>query len=472
MAATATKSPIATVNPFTNEVVRKFEPMGPDAVDAAVDDAHGAFAHWSRTQAEERAEVVHRAALLLRERGEEIARTLTLEMGKLIRHSRVEVDLGARILEHYAERGPELVADEPLELEGGEAVVVNEPLGVLLGVEPWNFPVYQVVRLAAPNLVLGNTILLKHASITPQSAIALEQLFADAGAPAGVYTNLLITPRDVGRVIDNPLVQAASLTGSDRAGSSVGEIAGRNVKKTVLELGGNDPFVVLDRDNLDRTLEAAMVGRMHNMGQVCTSAKRMIVLPEAYDDFVTGLADRLRALEPGDPADERTEIAPLSSERAAEQLLEQVQDAIGKGATAVVGGGRIDRSGAFFEPTLLTGVTPDMRAYREELFGPVAVVYEAQGDSQAVALANDSPYGLGGAVFAADVERARAVAGRIESGMVWINHPTASEPQLPFGGIKRSGYGRELSHIGAKEFANRKLIVTMPADAPITDALG
>jgi succinate-semialdehyde dehydrogenase/glutarate-semialdehyde dehydrogenase len=463
---------IATVNPYSNEVVREFAPMSAEAVDAAVGAAHEAFGPWSRRPIEERTEVVRRAAQLLRERSEDIAHTITLEMGKLIRHSRVEVDLGARILEYYADRGAELLADEPLEVDGGSAVIVNRPLGVLLGIEPWNFPVYQVVRFAGPNLVLGNTILLKHAGITPQSGIFMGQLFADAGAPRGVYTNLLVTARDVGRIIDNPLVQAASLTGSDRAGSSVGEIAGRNVKKTVLELGGSDPLVVLDGDHLDRTVEAAMVGRMHNMGQVCTSAKRMIVLADVYDGFVASLAERMGSLEPGDPADEATDVAPLSSERAAEQLLEQVRDALDKGATAVVGGGRIDRPGAFFQPTVLTGVTPEMRAYGEELFGPVAVVYRVADDAEAVALANDSVYGLGGSVFGSDIERARAVADQLETGMVWINHPTASEPHLPFGGVKRSGYGRELSHIGAKELANRKLVVTLPPDAPIQDALG
>jgi succinate-semialdehyde dehydrogenase / glutarate-semialdehyde dehydrogenase len=470
--ATATAKPIATVNPYSNEVVREFSPMSAQEVDRAVDNAHGAFDTWSRAPIQERAEVVRRAGELLRERSEEVARTITLEMGKLIRHSRAELDLGARILEHYGDHGAELVADEPLEIDNGTAVVVNAPIGALLAIEPWNFPVYQVVRFAAPNLVLGNTVLLKHAPNTPLSGMEMERLFADAGAPPGVYTNMLVTAEQADEMIDNPLIQGTSLTGSDRAGSIVGEIAGRNLKKSVLELGGSDPFVVLDADDLERTVEAAMVGRMHNMGQVCTSAKRMIVVAEVFDDFVDALAERLRALQPGDPANEATELAPLSSERAVEGLDEQVRDALEQGATAVVGGERIDHPGAFFQPTLLTGVTPQMRAYREELFGPVAVVYSVANDAEAIALANDSPYGLGGCVFSSDLERARAVADRIESGMIWINHPTASEPQLPFGGIKSSGYGRELSDIGAKEFANRKLIVTMPTDAPITDALG
>jgi succinate-semialdehyde dehydrogenase/glutarate-semialdehyde dehydrogenase len=466
------RSSIATVNPYTNEIVREFTPLSQDAVDHTIQAAHQAFQSWRSTPVQERAAMVGRAAQLMRERSEDIARLVTLEMGKLIHHSRAEMDLSARILEYYAEEGPELITDEPLDFEGGSAVVVNAPLGVLLAVEPWNFPIYQVVRFAGPNLVLGNTILLKHAATTPQCALAMEQLFTDAGAPEGVYTNLFVLVSEVARIIDNPLVQAASLTGSDRAGSSVGEIAGRNVKKSVLELGGSDPFIVLDGDNLDRTIQAAVIGRMHNMGQSCVSAKRMIVMSDLFDDFVSSLADRLRAFEPGDPSDESTTLAPVSSERAADQLMEQVRDATDKGASAVVGGERIDHPGAFVQPTLLTGVKPGMRAYTEELFGPVAVVYGVENEREAIDLANTSPYGLGGAVFGSDTDRARAVADELETGMVWINHPTSSEPNLPFGGIKRSGYGRELSEIGIKEFANRKLVTTMPTDVPIRDALG
>ncbi|GAA3299304.1 NAD-dependent succinate-semialdehyde dehydrogenase [Dactylosporangium vinaceum] len=465
-------SPIATVNPYNNQIVREFPPMSPEAVDDAAQRAHRAFQSWRRAGVDERAAVLARAARLLRERGEELAQLATLEMGKLIRHSRAEMDLSARILQYCADEGPRLLADEPLELDGGSAAVVNDPLGVIAGAQPWNFPVYQVVRFAGPNLVLGNTILLKHASNTPQTALAMERLFADAGIPQGVYTNLLITGSEFDRVVELDVVRGASLTGSERGGASVGAAAGRSTKKSVLELGGSDPFIVLDGDNLGHTVDAAMAGRMHNMGQSCVSAKRMIVLSGAYEGFVTALAQRMRALRPGDPADEATTLAPMSSERAAEKLSDQVRDALDKGAVAVTGGGRIDRPGAFMQPTVLVGVTPAMRAYREELFGPVAVVHEVDSDDDAVALANDSPYGLGGAVFGTDLERARSVADRIDTGMVWINHPTSSEPQLPFGGIKLSGYGRELSSIGFKEFANRKLVVTMPADTPITDALG
>ncbi|MFF9391311.1 NAD-dependent succinate-semialdehyde dehydrogenase [Streptomyces griseoluteus] len=470
--ATAQKSPIATVNPYTGERVREFPALSAEEVGNAIDAAHRSFQDWRTRSRADRGAVVQRAGRLMRERKEELAGLLTLEVGKLINSSRAEVDLASDILTYYGEHGPELLEERPLPVPEGTAVLVNEPLGVLLGVMPWNFPLYQVVRFAGPNLVLGNTILLKHASICPQSALALEQLFRDAGVPAGVYTNLFVRGRDVGTIIDDSRVQGASLTGSERAGVSVGETAGRNVKKSVLELGGSDPFVVLDAHNLERTVHAAFLGRMGNTGQCCVAAKRFIALADVYDAFLAGLRDRMGEVQPGDPADPATTLGPLSSEAAAELLMEQVRDAVDKGATVVLGGGRPDLPGAFVEPTVLTDVTPDMRAYREELFGPVAVVYRVADEDEAVALANTSPYGLGGAVFAADPERARHVADRLEAGMVWINHPTASRPELPFGGIKRSGYGRELGEVGIVEFANRKLVRYVDADAPIAEVLG
>ncbi|WP_458077356.1 NAD-dependent succinate-semialdehyde dehydrogenase [Streptomyces sp. EMB26] len=469
---TAQGSPIATVNPYTGERVREFPALSAEDVGRAIDAAHAAFPDWRARSTADRGALVQRAGRLMRERKEELAHLLTLEVGKLIDSSRAEVDLASDILAYYGEHGPELLEERPLPVPDGKAVLVNEPLGVLLGVMPWNFPLYQVVRFAGPNLVLGNTILLKHASSCPQSALALEQLFTDAGVPPGVYTNLFVRGRDVGKIIDDSRVQGASLTGSERAGVSLGEIAGRNVKKSVLELGGSDPFVVLDGHNLERTVHAAFLGRMGNTGQCCVAAKRFIVLADVYDAFVTGLRDRMSEVRPGDPVDPATTLGPLSSEAAADLLMEQVRDAVDKGATVVLGGGRPDLPGAFVEPTLLTDVTPDMRAYREELFGPVATVYRVADEDEAVTLANTSPYGLGGAVFSADPERARGVADRLEAGMVWINHPTASRPELPFGGVKRSGYGRELGDVGIVEFANRKLVRQVDADAPIGEVLG
>src|SRR5271166_503976 len=355
------------------------------------------------------------------------------------------------------DQGPNFARERPLDIGEGSAVLVNAPLGVLLGVEPWNFPLYQVARLAAPNLVLGNTILVKHAESCPQAALALEQLFRDAGAPQGVYTNLFVEIPEIERIIENPLVQGASLTGSERAGASVGEIAGRNLKKSVLELGGSDAFIVLDDGDLDRTVDAAVVGRMSNTGQSCVASKRFIVLDEVYDAFLAAFRSRFAALRAGDPADPDTTLGPISSERAAVGLVEQIDDAVNKGVEVVIGGSRIDRPGAFVQATILTGVTPDMRAYHEELFGPVAVVYRVPDDDAAVALANATAFGLGGSIYSRDVERAGRVAERMESGMVWINQPTSTAPQLPFGGIKRSGYGRELSQLGMHEFANHKL---------------
>jgi succinate-semialdehyde dehydrogenase / glutarate-semialdehyde dehydrogenase len=472
MAVQTADRPFATVNPYTNETVREFETLDADQLDAAVQTAHEAFLAWRLRPIEERAAIVCRAGKLMLERSTELAGLLTLEIGKLIIESQWEVGLAASILEYYGEHGPQFASERRLDVDEGSAVILSAPLGVLLGVEPWNFPLYQVVRFAGPNLVLGNTILLKHATDCPQSALALERLVRDAGAPAGVYTNIFAAVSEIGRLIENPLVQGASLTGSERAGASVGEIAGRNLKKSVLELGGSDPFIVLDGEQLDRTIDAAVAGRMANTGQSCVASKRFIVLDELFDEFVAGMRDRFAALRSGDPADPHTTLGPVSSERAAVGLMDQIDDAVEKGATLVIGGGRVDSPGAFVEATILTDVTPDMRAYHEELFGPVAVVYRVPDEDAAVELANATPFGLGGSIYCADLERARRVADRIESGMVWINEPTSTQADLPFGGIKRSGYGRELSDLGMHEFVNHKLIRTLPANTGARSGTG
>ncbi|CAM5408177.1 NADP-dependent succinic semialdehyde dehydrogenase OS=Streptomyces alboniger OX=132473 GN=CP975_31625 PE=4 SV=1 [Streptomyces alboniger] len=472
------KSSFATVNPFTGETLAEFPSIEGEEVDAALAAADRAFGEWRKRPVAERAAVVGRTAALMRERKEELAQLITLEMGKLIGEARGEVDLAASILEYYARNGPDFAAAEPLDVEEGEAYLVSEPLGVLLGVMPWNFPLYQVVRFAGPNLVLGNTVLVKHAGICPQSALALESLFRDAVASEGVdgvegvYTNLFVGHDEISRIIDSPVVRGASLTGSEGAGSKVAERAGRNMKPSLLELGGSDVFIVLDGENLERTVGAAVAGRMANTGQSCVASKRFIVLDEVYDDFVAGLRRGFEALRPGDPADEATTLGPLSSEQAAADLAEQIRETVEQGAELVIGGHRIDRPGAFVEPTVITGVKPGMRAYAEELFGPAAVVYRVADEDEAVALANDSPYGLGGSVFCADVERGRRVAERVETGMVWVNHPTSTQPDLPFGGIKRSGYGRELSQLGMREFVNRKLVRVLPPDAELRGIAG
>lgn len=455
----------ATVNPFTGETEREFDFTPTEAVDGIVGRAHAAFQEWRQRSVEDRAAVVRRAAELMDERRDELAALATKEMGKRREEAAGELFLCSMILNYYADNGPSFLQPTSIQplLGKGEAVVETQPVGALLAIEPWNYPYYQVVRVAGPNLVLGNTVILKHAEIVPQCAQAIEQLFTDAGAPEGVFTNTFLRIADVEQVIADPRIAGVTLTGSERAGSAVGALAGKHLKKSVLELGGSDPFIVLDAENVGATVKAAISGRMQNSGQACIAAKRLIVTEDAYEPFVAGLQQAFGGFAPGDPADPGTTLAPLSSEQAAKDLHAQIQDAVDKGATVLAGGGRPDLPGAFVEPTLLADVTPEMRAYHEELFGPAAVVYKVKDADEAVALANDTVYGLGATVMGSDVDRAREVADRIEAGMVWINQPTGSSPELPFGGIKRSGYGRELSELAMFEFANRRLLRTVPA---------
>ena len=452
------RSPIATVNPANGELVREFNPMSDEQVDHAVFDADQAFQLWRERPVSERVAVLARAADLMLERIDELSGLVTLEMGKLRNEARGEVHLSAEIFRYYADNAAKLLAPEPLDADAGSAEIRYEPLGVLLGVMPWNFPIYQVARFAAPNIAAGNTIVLKHASQCPQCSIAIEKLLTDAGLPRGVYVNLLVPGRTVQRIIPNPLVRGVSLTGSEAAGQSVAESAGHELKKTVLELGGSDPFIVLDDKDFERTLDFAVTARVTNCGQSCVAAKRFIVLGDLYDRFVQALRERMAALMPGDPNDKAATLAPLSSEQAAQHLIDQVQQAVASGATLVLGGGRIDRPGAYVQPTILTDITPDNPVFSAELFGPAAQVYRVENDAEAVTLANATPFALGGSVWSGDEQRARNLAARLETGMVWINYPASSEPQLPFGGIKRSGYGRELGPLGIKEFLNAKLV--------------
>jgi succinate-semialdehyde dehydrogenase/glutarate-semialdehyde dehydrogenase len=461
----------ATVNPFTGKTEKEFPFTPTEEIDPIIGRAHAAYQEWRQRPVEERAAVVRRAAELMDERRADLAKLITTEMGKRAEEATGELYLCSMILKYYADNGPgflEPTSITPL-MGKGEALVETRPVGVLLAIEPWNYPFYQVVRVAGPNLVLGNTVILKHAEITPQCAVAIEQLFTDAGAPQGVFTNTFLRIEDVEQVIADPRIQGVTLTGSERAGSAVGALAGKHLKKSVLELGGSDPFIVLDADDMAATVKAATAGRMQNTGQACTASKRLIVTEDLFEPFVEGLKQAFATFRPGDPADPATSLAPLSSERAAQDLHAQIQDAVDKGATVVAGGGRPDHAGAFVEATILTDVTPQMRAFREELFGPAAVVYKVKDADEAVALANDSDFGLGATVMSSDLDRARSVAERLEAGMVWINQPTGSSPELPFGGIKRSGYGRELSELAMFEFANRRLLRTVPvkkADRP------
>ncbi|MCC3300586.1 NAD-dependent succinate-semialdehyde dehydrogenase [Arthrobacter sp. zg-Y895] len=450
-----------SVNPATGETLQEFAEATDAEINQAVTAAHEAFASWRNEPVENRTKVITRVAELYRERADELAKLIALEMGKPLREAQSEVALSANIYEYYATQGPGFMADEQLDVKGGgNAVVRTVPVGALLGIMPWNYPYYQVARFAGPNLMLGNTVLLKHANNCPQSALAMAQIFADAGVPEGAYINLFATNEQAADIIADARIQGVSLTGSERAGSAVAEVAGRNLKKYVLELGGSDPFIVLDTEDLDATVKAGVLGRMGNGGQACNAAKRFIVMEDLYDDFVEKFTARMSAIEPGDPLQPETRFGPLSTQAAADGLVEQIRDAVDKGATLHTGGSLIDGPGAFVQPTVLTGVTPEMRAFSEELFGPAAVIYKVSSEEEAIELANNSPFGLGGAVFSTDENRALNVADQLESGMVWINGTSGTQEDLPFGGVKRSGVGRELGRFGMAEFVNKKLIRT------------
>jgi succinate-semialdehyde dehydrogenase / glutarate-semialdehyde dehydrogenase len=448
----------AVVDPATGETVKEYPTISDDELRDAIARADRAHREWSRASTvADRASLVRRVGELHSERRKELAEIIVTEMGKPVGQARGEVDFCAAIYEFYADSAEALMADEPIELLDGEgsAVVRRSSLGVLLGIMPWNFPYYQVARFAGPNLIIGNTVLLKHAPQCPQSAEAMAQIFADAGFPDGAYVNIYATNEQIEWVIADPRVRGVSVTGSERAGAAVAEIAGRNLKKVVLEMGGSDPFIVLGTDDLDKTVEDAVAARIDNAGQSCNAAKRLIVIDELYEPFLEKFTAAFSAVKQGDPRERGIECGPLSSRVAADRLEDQVRRAVEQGATVVTGG---KRNGNFFEPTVLTDITPENDVYREELFGPVAQVYRVPSEDEAVALANDTPFGLGSYVMTTDPEQAERVADRIDAGMVYVNIVGADGAELPFGGTKRSGFGRELGRYGADEFVNKKLI--------------
>ncbi|HEX6654868.1 MAG TPA: NAD-dependent succinate-semialdehyde dehydrogenase [Candidatus Limnocylindria bacterium] len=450
----------AVVNPATGETVASYDSFTDAQVEQALAKAAAEFKHWRQVPVAERAAIVRRAAELHRERRDELAALIVREMGKVKSAALGEVDFAADITEYYADQAEAITGDQPLSILGeGTAVIRRTPLGVLLGIMPWNFPYYQVARFAAPNLVVGNVILLKHASQCPESAAAMEKIYRDAGLPEGAYINLYVTKDQAAAIVADPRVQGVSVTGSERAGAAVAEIAGRNLKKVALELGGSDPFIVLASNDLDAVAKAAADARLDNTGQSCNAAKRFIVVDALYDDFVGKFTEAMTASPLGDPALDDTVLGPLSSEAAAKRLEEQVNRAVEQGATVVAGG---SRDGAFYPSTVLTDVTPEMDAYREEFFGPVGVVYRVKDEDEAVALANDTSFGLGSYVYTTDPEQAARVADRIDAGMVYVNLVLADSPELPFGGVKRSGTARELGLLAADEFVNKKLIRTGP----------
>lgn len=402
--------------------------------------------------------ILKAAAAELRANAADYAHYITLEVGKLIGTSEAEVALSAAILDYYADRAETLMA--PTELpESPGAVVVTEPIGVIFGIEPWNFPFYQVARVAGPQLAAGNVLVIKHAENVPQCALAFARVLEKAGAPEGVYTNIFATHEQAARVIADPRVAAVTVTGSERAGTAVAEQAGRSLKKVVMELGGSDPLIILEDADLDHAVQSAVFGRMFNTGQSCVGSKRIIVVGKDRGEAALGsFTEQITALQPGDPMDPTTTLGPVSSERALDLLLEQVEVAEKDGAVVTVGGRRLDRPGFYLEPTVLTGIEATNGAYHTEFFGPVTSFYVVDTEDDAIRLANDTPFGLGASVFTADTARGRRVAAQIDSGMVFVNQPAWTAPELPFGGVKRSGFGRELAELGFGEFVNRKVI--------------
>jgi succinate-semialdehyde dehydrogenase / glutarate-semialdehyde dehydrogenase len=440
----------AVVDPKTGDVVREYPTATDEQIEQALASASKAYREWSKkSTVAQRADLIRRVAALHTERREQLAEIIHREMGKPVEQALGEVDFSAAIYEYYADNAEKFLADEPIELLDGEgsAVIKRGPVGVLLGIMPWNYPYYQVARFAGPNLTLGNTIVLKHAPQCPESAEAIQKIYDDAGFPAGAYVNVYATNEQIAAAIADPRVQGVSLTGSERAGAAVAEIAGRNLKKVVLELGGSDPFILLSTYDLDATVESAIAGRFENTGQACNAAKRFIVAADLYDEFLDKFTKKV--LETAD------DLPPLSSAGAAKRLAEQIDRAVADGANLVSQG---ERKGAYFPPGVLTGVSADSATYREELFGPVAMVFKVNSEDEAVELANDIPFGLGSYVFTTDEEQAKRVADKIDAGMVYVNLVGADGVELPFGGVKRSGYGRELGRFGIDEFVNKKLI--------------
>jgi len=454
-----------SVNPATGEVLRTFAQHTDEEMWDALTTADQAFRPWASRPFSERSKIIGRSARLLLEKKEELARLATVEMGKRIAESRGEVELSASIMQHFADNAESLLTPRKLNSATGDARLEYSPLGVLLSIQPWNHPYYQLARFVGPHLMSGNVVLLKHAPGVPQCALAFEQILKEAGAPEGVYTNMFLNNEQSGSLIDDPRVKGVALTGSERAGEALASRAGKNLKKSTMELGGSDAFIVLDDADLEHSVAMAVLGRFGNSGQTCIASKRFIVVESMLDKFLPRFIAAAKQLKLGNPLDESVTLGPLASDAALQLILRQIKEATSNGAQIVLGGRQLGEVGAFLEPTILTNVTRDNPAYNQEFFGPVALVFSAKGEEEAIAIANDSPFGLGGSVYTSDIERGKRVASRIESGMVFINYPYVSSPELPFGGVKRSGYGRELSSLGLEEFVNKKLIV-VPNFAP------
>ena len=458
-----------SINPFTNQKLKDYPSHSDQDIQHALDTAEKILkSEWSQ-QVDTRIAVLRKLATNMRAQKSELAKLMTQDMGKLIKQSEGEIETCAKIAEYYADHAKEFLAPVSYQTDLGEAWVEHHPLGIIMAVEPWNFPFYQLMRVFAPNCAIGNPVLAKHAGIVPQCAEAFEQLILDAGAPKGVWTNLFISSDQVAEVIADKRVRGVALTGSEGAGSAVAEQAGKHLKKSTLELGGNDVFIVLDDADLEKAIKIGCQARVNNTGQVCTAAKRFILHEKIAEEFKAGMIKVFEGLKIGDPLDPETTLGPLSSADALEKLTEQVDKAVEHGAKVVTGGKPYEHAGNFYQPTILENISRDNPAWYEEFFGPVAQIYVARDEDEIVSIANDSNYGLGGVIHSQDIERAKKLASRVETGMIWINWYTDTAPELPFGGIKNSGYGHELSIDGFREFVQKKLVVVKsPKNKPNT----
>lgn len=457
----------ATINPYTGEKIKTFPTATDSEVKDAISLADDTFKSWKEASFETKAAVLSGTAHILRAKHTEYAKILTLEMGKLLGEAEAEVELSAKILEYYAKNGASLLKPRSLSVDGlkeGAVKLVYQPLGILYIVEPWNFPYYQIVRVAAPQLMAGNTLILKHASNVPQSSAAFEALFMEAGLPKGAFVNLYASHDHNALILSDPRVRGVALTGSEQAGAAVASIAGKYLKKSTLELGGSDAFIVLDDADIDKAVNWAVFGRHWNSGQVCISSKRIILVDAIYDEFLKKYKAGVAKLRAGDPLDAATTLAPLSSQDAVNLLSKQVNAAVAAGAVAERVGDMVPVKGTFYQPTILTNITLENPAYHTEMFGPVSQIYRVPDEAGAIRLANDSPFGLGGSVFTNNFARGQRVAQQIDTGMMYINHPTGVKADIPFGGIKNSGYGHELIDLGIHEFVNIKVIVDTPID--------
>jgi succinate-semialdehyde dehydrogenase/glutarate-semialdehyde dehydrogenase len=456
-----------SINPFDGKTLKTFDTLSDSQLETKLASAASCFKTWKHKSYKERAVIVAKAAELMKAHVDEFARLATLEMGKRIDEARGEVNFSSEILDYYAKNAEKFLAPEKLHPTHGEAHMESSPIGVIFCVEPWNFPFYQLARVAGPHLMAGNTLVVKHSSNVPQCAVAFEKLWIDAGAPAGLYTNLFISHEQSDRVIEDPRIKGVALTGSVEAGRSVAARAGKILKPSSMELGGSDAFIVLDDADLEKTIPWAVWGRMYNQGQTCCASKRFIVQESIADKFLEKFQAALAQQTPGDPMDEKTTKGPMSQEAALVDLLKQIDGAVAHGAKVLMGGKRIDRPGSFMETTILADVKPNNPAFRAEFFGPVAMFFRVKDEDAAVALANDSDFGLGGSVFTKDIARGKRVASRVDTGMMFINNIDWSDAELPFGGVKNSGYGRELGDMGIQEFVNKKLVRTAVMDAPV-----